>query len=40
VRHVAVDGRVVVRDQRLSTLDTPRVIEDARARARRIFDRI
>ncbi len=37
VRHVVVDGRVVVNQRALETLDAPRVISDAKARARRIF---
>jgi cytosine/adenosine deaminase-related metal-dependent hydrolase len=40
VRHVVVDGRVVVRDRRLLTLDAAAAAADGRARARRIFDRI
>ncbi|HKA87716.1 MAG TPA: 5'-deoxyadenosine deaminase [Haliangiales bacterium] len=40
VRHVVVDGRVTVRDRTLLTLDAARAVADARARARRIFDRI
>jgi cytosine/adenosine deaminase-related metal-dependent hydrolase len=37
VRHVAVDGQVVVRDQRLLTLDVAAVRTRARAAARRLF---
>jgi 5-methylthioadenosine/S-adenosylhomocysteine deaminase len=37
VRHVAVDGRVVVRDRELLTLDRPAVIRAARATAQRLF---
>lgn len=37
VRHVAVDGRVVVRDRQLHTLELPRVRERARAAAARLF---
>jgi 5-methylthioadenosine/S-adenosylhomocysteine deaminase len=37
VRHVAVDGALVVRDRRLLTLDVERVRERARAAARRLF---
>jgi cytosine/adenosine deaminase-related metal-dependent hydrolase len=37
VRHVVVDGNVIVRDRELLTLDVPAVIQGARARARRIF---
>jgi cytosine/adenosine deaminase-related metal-dependent hydrolase len=37
VRHVAVDGRVVVRDRELHTLELPRVRDRARAAAARLF---
>jgi 5-methylthioadenosine/S-adenosylhomocysteine deaminase len=37
VRHVAVDGRLVVRDRRLSTLDANRVRDRARRAAARLF---
>ena len=37
VRHVAVDGAVVVRDRRLLTLDVDRVRASARAAAARLF---
>jgi len=37
VRHVAVDGAIVVRDRKLHTLDAPRVRERARAAAARLF---
>jgi len=37
VRHVAVDGQVVVRDRRLLTLDVDAVRTRARAAARRLF---
>jgi 5-methylthioadenosine/S-adenosylhomocysteine deaminase len=40
VRHVVVDGRVVVRDRHLLTLDVRRAADDARARARKIFDKL
>jgi cytosine/adenosine deaminase-related metal-dependent hydrolase len=40
VKHVVVDGRVLLRDKALLTLDAPRIAEDARARARKIFDKI
>ena len=40
VRHVIVDGRIVVRDRELVTLDGRRAVADARSRARRIFARI
>ncbi|HVV84794.1 MAG TPA: hypothetical protein VHE35_17140, partial [Kofleriaceae bacterium] len=40
VRHVAVDGRLVVRDRELLTLDRARVIADARAHATRIFAKL
>jgi cytosine/adenosine deaminase-related metal-dependent hydrolase len=38
VRHVVVDGRVVVREHDLLTLDAAQVAADGRARARRIFE--
>jgi len=37
VRHVAVDGRLVVRDAELHTLELPRVRDRARAAANRLF---
>ncbi len=37
VRHVAVDGNLVVRDRRLLTLEAPRVRERARRAAARLF---
>jgi cytosine/adenosine deaminase-related metal-dependent hydrolase len=40
VRHVVVDGRVVVRDGKLLTLDPAEVIEVARERAARVFSRL
>jgi len=40
VRHVVVDGRVVVRDRNLLTLDAARASADGRVRARRVFERI
>ncbi len=40
VRHVAVDGAVVVRDRRLLTLDTVEVVKDARVQADRVFARM
>ncbi len=40
VRHVLVDGALVVNDRRLLTLDAPRVIETATQRARQVFDRL
>jgi cytosine/adenosine deaminase-related metal-dependent hydrolase len=40
VRHVLVDGQVLVQSGELSTLDPRRAIAEARASARRIFDRI
>jgi cytosine/adenosine deaminase-related metal-dependent hydrolase len=40
VRHVVVDGRPVVRDRTLLTLDRAAVIAEARAAARRVFDRM
>jgi 5-methylthioadenosine/S-adenosylhomocysteine deaminase len=40
VRHVAVDGKVVVRDRRLLTLDVPATVARARQAADRIFARL
>jgi 5-methylthioadenosine/S-adenosylhomocysteine deaminase len=40
VRHVVVDGKVVVRDRRLLTLDARAAASEARVRARAIFDRM
>jgi 5-methylthioadenosine/S-adenosylhomocysteine deaminase len=40
VRHVVVDGRAVVRDRALLTLDRGQVVADARAAARRVFARM
>ena len=37
VRHVAVDGRIAVRDRAVHTLEVPRVRERARAAAARLF---
>jgi hypothetical protein len=37
VRHVAVDGQVVVRDKRLLTLDADAARANARTAARRLF---
>ncbi|MCX5747257.1 MAG: amidohydrolase family protein [Proteobacteria bacterium] len=37
VRHVAVDGKLVVRDGKLLTLDVDRVRREARAAATRLF---
>jgi 5-methylthioadenosine/S-adenosylhomocysteine deaminase len=37
VRHVAVDGALVVRDRKLLTLDVAKVVKDAQAAARRLF---
>jgi cytosine/adenosine deaminase-related metal-dependent hydrolase len=37
VRHVAVDGRLVVRDRRLLTLDVAQVVDTARRTATRLF---
>jgi 5-methylthioadenosine/S-adenosylhomocysteine deaminase len=37
VRHVAVDGALVVRDRKLFTLDVAQVVKDAQAAARRLF---
>jgi len=38
VRHVVVDGQLVVRDRSLLTLDAAAAVADGRARARRIFE--
>ena len=40
VRHVAVDGRLVVRDRELLTLDRARVIADARKHAARVLAKL
>ncbi len=40
VRHVAVDGRLVVRDRELLTLDRARVIADARHHAARVLSQL
>jgi 5-methylthioadenosine/S-adenosylhomocysteine deaminase len=40
VRHVVVDGRVIVRDRSLLTLEQAPVVREATARARRVFDGI
>jgi 5-methylthioadenosine/S-adenosylhomocysteine deaminase len=40
VRDVVVDGRVVVRDRRLLTMDRAQVVADARERAARVFARL
>jgi cytosine/adenosine deaminase-related metal-dependent hydrolase len=40
VRHVAVDGKVVVRDKKLITMDLDEVVATARRQANRIFDRL
>jgi cytosine/adenosine deaminase-related metal-dependent hydrolase len=40
VRHVVVDGQVVMQDRELLTLDAPAAIAGARERAQRIFTRI
>jgi len=40
VRHVVVDGRVLVRDRGLLTLERERALAEARRHARRIFDRL
>jgi 5-methylthioadenosine/S-adenosylhomocysteine deaminase len=37
VRHVAVDGRLAVRDGALHTLELPRVRERAKTAAKRLF---
>jgi cytosine/adenosine deaminase-related metal-dependent hydrolase len=40
VRHVAVDGQLVVRDRALLTLDVAAVVADARVQARKVFARM
>jgi 5-methylthioadenosine/S-adenosylhomocysteine deaminase len=40
VRHVLVDGRVLVRDRGLLTLERERALSEARRHARRLFDRM
>jgi len=40
VRHVAVDGRVVVRDRRLLTMDVKDVVREAGLQARKVFARM
>jgi 5-methylthioadenosine/S-adenosylhomocysteine deaminase len=40
VRHVVVDGGVVMRDRALITMDVEAAIRDARARAHAIFARV
>jgi len=40
VRHVVVDGRVVVRDKTLLTLDVDTVLTSARGQAQAVFDRM
>jgi cytosine/adenosine deaminase-related metal-dependent hydrolase len=40
VRHVVVDGRPVVRERAVLTLDRAQVLDDARAAARRVFARL
>jgi 5-methylthioadenosine/S-adenosylhomocysteine deaminase len=40
VRHVVVDGRVVVKGGELLTIDAPRAVADARSRAGAIFGRM
>jgi cytosine/adenosine deaminase-related metal-dependent hydrolase len=40
VLHVAVDGRIVVRDRQLLTIDRRPVITEARERAARLFARL
>jgi cytosine/adenosine deaminase-related metal-dependent hydrolase len=40
VRHVVIDGRAVVRDRCLLTLDPDAAVRDARRRAHRIFGRL
>jgi cytosine/adenosine deaminase-related metal-dependent hydrolase len=40
VRHVAVDGKLVVRDRRLMTMDQADVVREARRQAERVFARM
>lgn len=40
VRHVAVDGRIVVRDRRLLTLDVGEVLHEAAVQSRKVFARL
>ena len=40
VRHVVVDGRVVVSTRELLTIDAPRAVADAHARGRKLFSRL
>lgn len=40
VRDVVVDGRIVLRDRRLLTLDRGQILADARERAARVFARL
>jgi 5-methylthioadenosine/S-adenosylhomocysteine deaminase len=40
VRHVVVDGRIVVREREVLTLDAGQVVADAKVAARRVFDRM
>jgi 5-methylthioadenosine/S-adenosylhomocysteine deaminase len=40
VKHVVVDGRTVVSDRQLLTVDAPRAVADARARGRKLFSRL
>jgi 5-methylthioadenosine/S-adenosylhomocysteine deaminase len=40
VRHVAVDGQVVVRDRALLTIDVGRAVADARVHAKKIFAKL
>jgi 5-methylthioadenosine/S-adenosylhomocysteine deaminase len=40
VRHVVIDGRVVVRERHLLTVDAARASAEGRARARRIFEKL
>lgn len=40
VRHVAVDGQLVVRDRRLLTLDVPDVLHEAGVQTRKVFARM
>jgi 5-methylthioadenosine/S-adenosylhomocysteine deaminase len=40
VTHVVVDGRVVVRERELTTMDVGRVTAEAKARAATIFARM
>jgi 5-methylthioadenosine/S-adenosylhomocysteine deaminase len=40
VRHVAVDGKLVVCDRKLLTMEVPEVVRSGRLHAQRVFDRL